>query len=330
MALSLCITGCGGYARRVVTAIQDMTDTVELYFASRTASKAKEYNDEFGGAGFFGSYEDAAADPRVDAMYFFTPHHVHLENARLAARNGKHVMIEKPIARTLAEGRELMEATDSSGVRLMIAENYRFLPAGARCKELMEDGTLGDLRLINLQQEMSGSKTMGWRRSLEYRGGGVLIDGTIHLVDLLVNLGGLPTSVFAAQPPSVHTEADGDDGTVLACTLPGGAVGLINHSNGTPIGEPRRAFTVTGTKAEVGFDPFGTDLTVATREGVNVETLPLGSTTATRAMVQEFVDSVVDDREPAMSGSEALKDLAVVTAAYESVRTGSAVPPETW
>ena len=328
MALSLCIAGCGGYARIVASAIQDMSDTAKLYFASRTLSKAKEYNDEFGGAGFFGSYEDAAADSRIDAMYFFTPHHLHLENARLAARHGKHVMIEKPIARTPAEGQEIIRAAETAGVKLMIAENYRFLPAAARCKELIADGTLGELRLINLQYEMSGSKTTGWRRSLEYRGGGVLIDGTIHIIDLLVNLGGLPTSVFAAQPPTAHPEAEGDDGTVLACTLPGGAMGLINYSNGTPIGAPRRVFRVTGTKAEVEFDPFGTELTVTTAEGVSAETLPVGNTTATRAMVQEFADCIVEDRAPAMSGEEALKDLAVVMAAYQSVETGKAVTPD--
>ena len=85
-----------------------ITGDVELYFASRRPEKARQYCREYGGAGYFGSYEEAAADRRVDALYCVTPHHVHLDNVRLAAASSKHVLVEKPIARTMAEGKEMV------------------------------------------------------------------------------------------------------------------------------------------------------------------------------------------------------------------------------
>ena len=100
---------------------------MELYFASRDLDRAKAYLEEFGGAGAFGSYEDAASDPRIDALYICTPHDLHLDHVRLAAKAKKHILLEKPIARTIEEARSIISAADDAGVKLMIAENYRFL-----------------------------------------------------------------------------------------------------------------------------------------------------------------------------------------------------------
>ena len=106
MKLALCIVGCGRYADAVLNDIHDMTDEFDFYFASRDLEKAREYCERFGGADYFGSYEEALSDARVQAAYFFTPHHVHLENTELAARHGKHILVEKPIARTIEESQE--------------------------------------------------------------------------------------------------------------------------------------------------------------------------------------------------------------------------------
>ena len=101
--LSLCIVGCGKYAHTVMEYIGDMTDEVEFFFASREIDKAREYCERYDGSAYYGSCEEAASDPRVDAMYMITPHDLHLENGLVAAKYGKHVLMEKPIARTVAE-----------------------------------------------------------------------------------------------------------------------------------------------------------------------------------------------------------------------------------
>ena len=224
MKLSLCIVGCGAYARKVVGDIHDMTEELELFFASRDADKAREYCEEFGGAGFFGSYEEAAADPRVQALYFFTPHHLHLENALLAERHAKHILVEKPIARTLDESGEMIRAAQRARVKLMVAENYRYLPSVVQAKKLIAKGEIGDVRMIRIEAE-SFRESTGWRSSADYRGGGGFIDGGIHAVDMLLNLGGFPESAYAATPPKLFAGAEGEDDMVMVGRLPGSAVG---------------------------------------------------------------------------------------------------------
>ncbi|MBT99486.1 MAG: hypothetical protein CL902_12815 [Dehalococcoidia bacterium] len=78
MNLRLCVIGCGGFARTFAESLAGARDSIDLYFASRDHSRAKAYLDEFGGLRAFGSYEDAAADPEIDALYICTPHDLHL------------------------------------------------------------------------------------------------------------------------------------------------------------------------------------------------------------------------------------------------------------
>ena len=176
MRLALCIVGCGGYAKTVLNDIYEMTDVLDLYFASRDISKAKEYSEMYGGSGYFGSYEEAIADPRVQAAYFFTPHNVHLENTLLAAKHSKHILMEKPIARTIAESTKMIKVAQDAGVKLMVGENYRFVPAVRRAKEIIDQGNIGEVRVIQAYGESYGAPT-SWRTSIEMTGGGVFIDG---------------------------------------------------------------------------------------------------------------------------------------------------------
>ncbi|MDA0735385.1 MAG: Gfo/Idh/MocA family oxidoreductase, partial [Chloroflexi bacterium] len=202
MKLGLCIVGCGAFARTFAQGILPLRDRVGLFFASRDLARAQEYSDKFSGAGAFGSYTTAATDPLIDAMYLCTPHNLHLEHVRMAAQAGKHILVEKPIARTLAEGRQIIDAAQQAGVTLMVAENYRFMAPVRECQRLVASGAIGDLRLIQLQEE-APFRPDGWRSQLDLNGGGILIDGGIHKIHFLRYLAGEPASIYAAALPKV-------------------------------------------------------------------------------------------------------------------------------
>ena len=102
MKPSICILGCGEHAKRVLSE-KDYSQEFNLYFASHDKNKAKTYSDKYKGLDYFESYSKALSDKRIDAAYFLTPHNVHLSNVQLAAKNGIHVLMEKPIARNLEE-----------------------------------------------------------------------------------------------------------------------------------------------------------------------------------------------------------------------------------
>ena len=294
-----------------------MVDGIELYFASRSAEKARSFSERYGGAGSFGDYESAAADPAVDAMYFLTPHHLHLEGARLAAGHGKHVLMEKPIGRHPAEARELIEVVRRAGLTLMVAENFRFVPTVLRAKELIAGGAIGDVRLVQVQRELdvfSGAFFASeenfaedqWRNDPEK-----------------VNLGGLPEKVYAVVPvaESERARRHQEDGMVLTATMPDGTLGLIQFSFASPITGYRDNVWVTGSAGMLSFPTFGDSLTLDTPQGTEV----IDTGEHRKGMVgifEEFRDAVAERREPLMSGEEALRDLNVVMAAYESVRTG--------
>lgn len=323
MRLSLCIVGCGRYARSVLEEIHDMTEELQLFFASRDSAKAKEYCDTYGGAGHFGSYEEAVSDPRVQAAYFFTPHHLHLENARLAARHSKHILMEKPIAPTLDESRAMIRAAEQAKVTLMVAENYRFMPTVQKCGELIREGRVGDLRLVEIHHESYEQHT-GWRTKNEYRGGGSFIDGGIHAVDMMLSFGGIPDRVYASTLPRLSDDVEGEDGLLMMGRLPGGATGLISYSSATPTGRPRQSVSVTGAKGQLRFTPYGNEVTLETPDGVDVFRAPEAGS-GVPSMLREFRASIFEGRAPIMSSEEALSDLAVVLAAYESVARGQAV-----
>jgi predicted dehydrogenase len=320
MKISLCIMGCGGYAKSVLSEISDMTDLFDFYFASRDRDKAKAYCEQFGGSGYYGSYKEAAADSKIDAMYFFTPHHLHLEHATLAAGSSKHIMMEKPVARDVEEARRLIQVAKDCNVKLMVAENYRFLPAIERCKAMIDAGEIGVLRQIQMDAESFGASTE-WRTDKKLTGGGVFIDGGIHYVDAMMTLGGYPESVFAIKPPQVHHQTQGEDGIAVMARLPGGVVGLLNFSRGTPVPEARHEIRVTGSEASLRFHPMGD--VIDFQSSTTSRTIQLPETRkGLRPMMQEFHSSISEDRVPRMSGEEGLKALAIVLAAYKSAEEG--------
>ncbi len=327
MPLSLCFAGCGRYARNVAAGLSSMQDQVELFFASRDRDKADEYCRTFDGRDAFGSYEEAAGDPRVEAMYFFTPHHLHCENTLMAARHSKHVLVEKPISRSLDEAQRMIGAARDAGVTLMVGENARFMPVVRKCKELMDQGAIGSLRLVQVQAEQRHAPA-DWRRSLEMNGGGALIDGGIHAVDNLVYLAGMPTSIYAATLPKVLHQLEGEDGIVVMTRFTDGATGLINFSWGNASGSGRPWAAVTGSEGRIRFE-LGNPawLTLETGEGQQ-EFHFTDPAASWRDMVAEFADAIRQGRRPSPSGEDGMRDLEVVLKAYESARTGAPVALE--
>ena len=323
MNFGLCVLGCGQFAATFARALTPLGDELDLYFASRSLNRAEEYTGRFGGAGAFGSYTEAAADPRVDAVYICTPHHLHLAHVELAAAAGKHILLEKPIARNLEEAGAILLAARRAGVTLMVAENYHYLPAVRKCKQLVEAGAIGTVRLAQLQEE-APYRPGGWRARQELSGGGVLIDGGIHKAHFLRYLLGEPSEVYAAGLAPGLAGHEGEDGVVLTLRWRNGAVGLINHAwTGSHRPSPHWV-SVSGTEGRVYFE-VGADR-LRLEQGDREETLELPRDPGgLRSMVREFAASLRENREPETPGEEGMRDLAVVLKAYESMSRGTAV-----
>lgn len=332
MKFGLCVIGCGNFARTFARQVQGELADLALYFASRDANRAAAFAAEFGGSGSFGAYESAVAAPEVDAVYICTPHHLHLPHARLAAAAGKHILIEKPLARDTAEAQAIIAAAADAGSTLMVAENYRFMPPVPAAKALLDGGRLGTLRLAQLQEQYPFQPT-GWRHDARLNGGGTFIDGGIHKASILAYLAGPPAEIYAAAPPPrpgagqpVAPDAPAAEDSVLAMLrYPDGMVGIINHSWSAAPHTPRPWAALTGTEASAMFDLGGNWIDVLDAAGRRRQWLDAADPTGIAAMTREFRESIRQRRPPAMTGADGARDVALVQAAYASIRAGAPV-----
>ena len=313
-ARGLVLLGCGWIARRHAAAARRLG--VPVLAASRDLARARAFAREHGAVAAFGSYAEAVSDPRARAAVVCTPHDRHLADARLALDAGLHVLVEKPIARTLEEADAMLAAARGAGRVLMVAENFRFMPAFRHVAALLQAGRLGALRELHLVARGLRAHA-GWRLAAEAMGGGALINGGIHYVHLLRWWGGPARRVFALRPPQT-VALGGEDCVDLLAELASGAVGLVANSLGSR-GVPRVQWsTVTGAEGTCFADNRGRWVLVRGTGGTRLRWF-VRDTRGHVAMLRAFEDAMATGVAPESDGVSGRQDLALVLAAYRSI-----------
>ncbi len=324
--LNVCILGCGKIAKLHSRIGKTLRKDLVFSYASRDAAKAEEYNRRFKGAGAFGSYEFACMSKDVDAVFICTPHAFHPEHAQLAAGNGKAMLIEKPIARSLSELAVIETAVSTAGVQCMVAENYYFKPLVRVIRQYIDNGDIGEPLFFELHKTGT-SRNTGWRRDSDLMGGGALLEGGVHWVNLMTSICGPAREVCAAQPMVAYDHvAPVEDNLQLLVKFQSGTVGQLLHSWQTKnrIGGLSLSH-VYGTEGNIAFESNGLWVVIlGKRKRIRVPGLL--DIMGYRAMLKAFVKSVRDDTRPDMSLAVARHDLELVFGAYRSLRSGRFEP----
>lgn len=312
--MALVIVGCGWIARRHATAARRLR--MPVIFASRQLARARAYAQEFGGVAAYGDYGEALRDPRARAALICTPHDRHVADVLAALEAGRHVLIEKPIARTLEEADRMIGAAAGAGRVLMVAENFHFMPAFRRVRRLIDGGALGALRELHLVAR-------GFRRHVGWRcepgaGGGALIDGGIHYAHNLRWWGGEVQRVFALRPPQTLEAMAGEDAVDVLAELEGGAVGVLANSLAAPGLSRFQWSSVTGTRGTCFADNRGRLVIVRGEGGLRFR-LFRRDARGHEAMLKAFDHAMTTGRADEMDGAAGRRDLAVVLAAYRSI-----------
>lgn len=324
--LGLGIVGCGRFATFHARAARQLGGAVRVAFASRDPARAEAYRRRFGGFAAFGSYEAAVADPRVDALVVCTPHHLHEAHARLAADHGKSVLLEKPIARTLAEADTILAAARAAGIVLMVAENVHFVPGFVAARAYLREGAIGEIRQIVVTAR-GYRQPAGWRSRRAEMGGGLLIDAGIHYLHLLRDWAGPVDEIVAMAPPNAFPAVEGEDTVFLLVRFRSRAVATLTISAAAP-GLPSSQWAwLTGTEGSLGVQHQGRALWLRGRSGARVRAF-VRDRRGLVAQLGEFVLAVREGRPPVLPPESARADLALVLAAYRSLETGGAVAPE--
>jgi predicted dehydrogenase len=255
-------------------------------------------------------WRELAADPSIDAVVIATPNALHAPQAIACLEAGKHVLVEKPMARTLGEAETMREAAAASGARLMVAHCWRFHADVLALRARVAAGELGEIVKTRGYGVHAGWGPSGWFTDPELAGGGALLDMGVHAIDTARFLLGDPSpeTVCASIGTRYGSYAVDDDGVLL-----------IGWSNGTTSTvesgwwHPHRG----GLEAET--ELYGTagyariwDFTEEP-EGYQHCAQPMYS-----AQVAEFIDAVVQGRQPRPSGEDGAVVMDVVERAYRS------------
>ena len=142
------ILGCGNIAGKFSQALNSLDDAEIVAAASRSLEKVKEFASTYGIASTYGSYQEMVADPEVDVVYVSTPHNFHKEHSLLCLNGGKPVLCEKPFALNSREAMEVIQLARSKDLFLMEAMWTRYLPAIRKLKGWLNEGLIGEIRLV--------------------------------------------------------------------------------------------------------------------------------------------------------------------------------------
>jgi predicted dehydrogenase len=222
------ILGTGGIAGSFAADLRLTGSGVAVAVGSRSQGAAGRFAREHGIARPHASYESLVADPDVDVVYVATPHPMHRDNAVLALRAGKHVLVEKPFTMNAAEAREVAAVARERGLFAMEAMWTRFLPHMAVVRDWLARGVLGDVVTVTADHGQWFAEDAGFRLFAPELGGGALLDLGVYPVSFASMVLGPPRRIMAMSDPaftgvdaqtSVLLGYDGGAQAVLTCTL---------------------------------------------------------------------------------------------------------------
>ena len=192
------IIGPGKIARKFAASLHLVKDAPLRAVASRDLDRAWEFAREHGAGNAYGTYEELAADPSIDAVYIATPHGYHAEHALLCLGQGKAVLCEKPMALSARQAQSMIDAARASGAFLMEAMWTRFLPMMSSVMQLVESGAIGTVTYIRADFGFLAPFNAEGRLYNMRLGGGSLLDIGIYPLYLCLQLLGRPERIAAA------------------------------------------------------------------------------------------------------------------------------------
>jgi predicted dehydrogenase len=306
--------------RKVIPGAHASAKVELVAVASRGQARADEYAKTWEIPRAYGSYDGLLADPEVEAVYVSLPNSMHCEWAIKALEAGKHVLCEKPLSRHASEAEAAFDASDRTGRLLSEAFMYRHNPQTKRAKQLVDEGAIGELRLIRsaFSYSLYDEDNIRLRTALD---GGALMDVGCYAVS--------GSRLFGGEPEKVYGEAwFGPTGTdwVFAGMLrfPGNVI--ASFDSGTAMTE-RDELEVIGSEGSLFLDdPWhckvpGIELR---REG-RVERIELDVVDSYRLELENLSDAIRGDGELLLGRDDAVAQARVLEALHESAVQGAAV-----
>jgi predicted dehydrogenase len=322
MTIRFAVVGCGTAANHIHLPALRAAGAEVAAFASRSLSSSQATCASWGAGAVEARWEDAVARDDVDAVVIATPNAQHHEVAIAALGAGKHVLVDKPMACTVAEADEMIVAAERAGRVLVPFQNTRFAAPFVAAAQQVCEGAIGDVTGFRVAFGHAGPQAWAphasWFFERAASGGGCLMDLGVHAIDLARAVTGTDVSHVAAL---VNGEAgDVETDAQLLVRTSTGAIGTI-HATWSARPGPDHQLTVVGTDGTLHLDAR-TPLTLATGSGDRSK-VELPETTS--SPLEELLAAIRGEREPSVDAADGRAAVAVVEAAYASARSGELV-----
>ncbi|HEY7419633.1 MAG TPA: Gfo/Idh/MocA family oxidoreductase [Ktedonobacteraceae bacterium] len=292
------------------------------------------------------NFQEMLASEQLDVVDICTPSGMHGEHACLAMKAGCHVIVEKPMEITRERLDEMLHVQQETGRKLAVISQHRFDEASMQVHALIEEKALGRLVLGNAivpwwrsqQYYDSGA----WRGTWSLDGGGILMNQSIHSIDVLQWLMGPVKSVYAYTDTLVHT-METEDTAVAVLRFANGALGTISATTGAypgvttqiqicgdqgsaVIDNDKLAFLRLARDAKEEVGPYGSKSTTitstSTTEQSGTTSNPAALTSTTHMMqIADMIRAIREDGQPLVDGNAARRPVDIILSIYESART---------
>ncbi len=331
------IIGVGNIAPLHAEAIKNTTDAQLVAVATRDQTRGKAFADKYG-CDLNADYHDLIARPDTNVIAICTPHYLHAPMTIDSASAGKHVLCEKPMARSTAECDAMISACERGGVYLGIIFQSRFDPLTRKLKSLIDSTVLGRLLWVSANTIWYRSdeyyRSGPWRGTLDQEGGGVLINQAIHAIDLLLWLTGMPMRV-TARIRTLNHSIEVEDGVLAALEYADNRLGLIQATTAAFPGFPER-LEFYGSRGSAIYhkgegrlewhlaeprEDYVEQADVSSGAAQPMDVSAAGHT----AQYQDFVTAIREGRAPAVDGRAGRQSVEFVEAVYRSARTNSTI-----
>jgi 1,5-anhydro-D-fructose reductase (1,5-anhydro-D-mannitol-forming) len=314
---------------RMIEAINGQSDSAVVAIMSMSDERAKRYAAENGIPRSYNSVEALLTDPEVDVVYISTTNERHKQEVTLAAKSGKHVLCEKPLALTVSDAREMVETCKQSHVVLGTNHHLRNAVTHRALRRLIKEGAIGKpLAARVFHAVYLPPRLQGWRLDRPEAGGGVILDITVHDADTLH---------FALDDDALEVVALSGQQGLAQSGLEDAVMGVIKFRSGL-LAQFHDAFTIKN--ARTGFEVHGTDGSLIGEDVMTQE--PQGRLFLQRQdkreevdlgqhenlythQVRHFNDAVQGQGTPFATGEDGVRSLAVASAVLESTKNGQRI-----
>lgn len=327
--LGLALVGLGNYAtKQLAPALESATDCYLAGIVTGTKEKESIWSEKYGikdsNIYNYENFDSIVSNNEIDIVYIVLPNSMHAEYSIRAAKAGKHVICEKPMALNAVEGQAMIDACEENGVMLSIGYRLHFDPNTIEIMKLAKEKPYGPIKYVQSEAAFSmGNNLKAWRLNWELAGGGAVMDMGVYCIQAARYATGEEPIAIRAQEIKTDREKfkEVDETVTFQMKFPSGAYSnsttsynlranrlYISYAQGAALLEPATKYT--GIKGEVfkGQSP--------------VRTLEVQNIIQQERQMDGFARSIRDGVPSIVSGEEGLRDMKVIDALYRSLASG--------